>query len=79
MLNISPAVADDVLSEVGSQTEKARFLLDEILFDYFDCAFQPSDEQKKKLLVEFNRVWTKLTIIADILVRMESTVVPLLD
>lgn len=79
MINVSPVVADDVLSEVGSQTEKARFLLDEILVEYFDCAFQPSDEQKKKLLVEFSRVWTKLTIIADILTRVESTVVPLLE
>lgn len=68
---MADANMQDTITEIGLEAEKARYLLDEILVGYYDCVDDPGYEQHRKLLVEFKRIWLKLSII----LKSSSTVI----
>lgn len=76
---MTDANMQDTITEIGLQAEKARYLLDEILVGYYDCVEDPGYEQHRKLLVEFKRIWLKLSIIADMLVRIENATLAVIE
>lgn len=86
MVDIEKVLSNDEMDmdllamEVGSANEKAQYLLDEIIVEYFGFSdpINPTPDQCIKLHAEFRRLWMKLLILADLLKNIDALVVPII-